>query len=103
MNGCSAIHPTIFGINPVVVHGSDELRDKVLPMVVDGDLQIAFAVTEPTAGTDTAQIETFARRVNDHYEVTGRKVWISKALEAEMLLLLVRTNSYRSAIDVPMA
>jgi acyl-CoA dehydrogenase len=92
MNGCSAIHPTIFGIHPVVVHGSDALRDKVLPRAVDGDLQIAFAVTEPTAGTDTSQIKTFARRVDDHYEVTGRKVWVSKALEAEMLLLLVRTT-----------
>ena len=92
LNGCSAIHPTIFGINPVVVHGSDELRDRVLPMVVGGDLQIAFAVTEPTAGTDTSQIKTFACRVGDHYEVSGRKVWISKAIEAEMLLLLVRTT-----------
>ena len=92
MNGCSAIHATIFGIHPIVVHGSDELRDTFLPMVADGDLQIAFAVTESTAGTDTSQIETFARRDGDQYEVSGRKVWISKALEAEMLLLLVRTT-----------
>lgn len=92
MNGCSAIHPTIFGINPVVLHGTDDLRDQVLPRVVNGELHVAFAVTEPTAGTDTAQIKTFARREGDHYEVTGRKVWISKALEADMLLLLVRTT-----------
>jgi acyl-CoA dehydrogenase len=92
MNGCSALHLTIFGMNPVVKHGSDELRSRVLPRVCDGDLHIAFAVTEPDAGTDTTRISTSARRDGDAYVVHGRKVWISKAQEAEKLLLLTRTT-----------
>ena len=92
MNGCSALHLTIFGMNPVVKHGSEELRARVLPRVCEGDLHIAFAVTEPDAGTDTTRITTFARRDGDAYVVHGRKVWISKAQEAEKLLLLTRTT-----------
>jgi len=92
MNGCSALHLTIFGMNPVVKHGSAELRERVLRRVVDGDLHVAFAVTEPDAGTDTTRISTFARRDGDDYVVSGRKVWISKAQEAEKMLLLTRTT-----------
>ena len=92
MNGCSALHLTIFGMNPVVKHGSAELRERVLPRVVGGDLHVSFAVTEPDAGTDTSRISTFARRDGDVYVVRGRKVWISKAQEAEKMLLLTRTT-----------
>lgn len=92
MNGCSAIHLTIFGMNPVVRHGSEELRRRVLPQVVSGDLHVSFAVTEPDAGTDTTRITTVARREGDDYVVTGRKVWITKAQEADYLLLLTRTT-----------
>ena len=53
MNGCSALHTSIFGMNPVVKHGSDELRAAYLPEVVAGRLHVAFGVTEPDAGTDT--------------------------------------------------
>ena len=97
MNGCSALHLTIFGMNPVVRHGSDELRARVLPRVTSGDLHVAFAVTEPDAGTDTTRISTFARRDGDGYVVTGRKVWISKAQEAEKMLLLARTTPREEA------
>ena len=51
MNGCSAIHLTIFGMNPLVRHGSAELRHELLPRVVSGDLHVSFGVTEPDAGT----------------------------------------------------
>ena len=91
MNGCSAIHLTIFGMNPVVRHGSEELRRSVLPRVASGELHVSFAVTEAGAGTDTTQIATRARRDGDDYVVTGSKVWISKAQEADYLLLLTRT------------
>ncbi|MGH9023377.1 MAG: acyl-CoA dehydrogenase family protein [Acidimicrobiia bacterium] len=93
MSGCSSMHLTIFGMNPVVRHGSEELKAEVLPRVVSGDLHICFAVTEPDAGTDTAAITTFARRDGDYYVISGRKVWISKALEAEQMLILTRTTS----------
>ena len=93
MNAATAIHLSIFGMQPVVVHGSDELKARTLPRIVDGDLHVCFGVTEPTAGLDTSRITTFARRDGDHYVVNGRKVWISKALESEKILLLTRTES----------
>lgn len=92
MNGASSIHMSIFGMHPVIKHGSGELKQRTLPRVVTGDLHVCFGVTEPDAGLDTTRISTFARRKGDHYLVNGRKVWISKALESEKILLLTRTT-----------
>jgi acyl-CoA dehydrogenase len=92
MNGASAIHLSIFGMHPVVVHGSEELKRRYLPRVASGDLHVAFGVTEPDAGLDTTAVRTRAVPDGDGYRVTGRKVWTSKALEAERVLLLVRTT-----------
>ncbi|WP_316575353.1 acyl-CoA dehydrogenase family protein [Nocardia canadensis] len=94
MNAASAIHLSIFGMHPVVVHGSEELKQRTLPRIVNGDLHVCFGVTEPGAGLDTTRITTFARREGDHYVVSGRKVWISKAMESEKILLLTRTQRY---------
>ena len=60
MNGCSAIHLTIFGLNPVVVFGNDELKQAFLPRAAAGDLHVAFGVTEVDAGTDTSRVSTRA-------------------------------------------
>jgi acyl-CoA dehydrogenase len=98
MNGCSALHTSIFGMHPVVVHGSDELRDRYLPEVVAGRLHVAFGVTEPDAGTDTTAITTRARRDGDRYLVRGRKVWMTKAPYCHKVLLLVRTTP-REEVD----
>ena len=92
MNGCSAIHLSIFGMNPVVVHGSDAMRERYLPQVAEGSLHVAFGVTEPDAGTDTTSITTTARRVDGGYAVRGRKVWTTKALFCQKVLLLTRTT-----------
>ena len=92
MNGASAIHLSIFGMHPVVRHGSEAMKAKYLPRVASGDLHVAFGVTEPDAGTDTASIATTARREGDCYIVRGRKVWTTKALDAERVLLLARTT-----------
>ena len=92
MNGATALHLSIFGMNPVVKHGSDAMRNKYLPRVASGDLHVAFGVTEPDAGTDTTNISTRAWRDGDEYVVRGRKIWTSKALESEKVLLLVRTT-----------
>ncbi|MEV8540815.1 acyl-CoA dehydrogenase family protein [Streptomyces sp. NPDC051572] len=92
MNAASAIHLSIFGMHPVVVHGSEELKRRTLPRIANGDLHVCFGVTEPGAGLDTASITTYARRDGDHYVVNGRKVWISKAMESEKILLLTRTS-----------
>ncbi|HVF73536.1 MAG TPA: acyl-CoA dehydrogenase family protein [Acidimicrobiales bacterium] len=92
MNGCSAVHASIFGMHPIVVHGSEEMKRTYLPRVASGDLHVAFGVTEPDAGTDTTRITTRAVPAGGVYRVTGRKVWTTKALEAERVLLLVRTT-----------
>jgi acyl-CoA dehydrogenase len=92
MNGCSAIHLSIFGMNPVVKHGSPEMKATYLPHVATGRLHVAFGVTEPDAGTDTTNITTAARREGDHYIVRGQKVWTSKAQDCDKVLLLVRTT-----------
>jgi acyl-CoA dehydrogenase len=92
MNAASSIHMSIFGMHPVAVHGSEELKRRTLPRIATGDLQVCFGVTEPGAGLDTTSLTTFAERDGDAYLVNGRKVWISKALESEKILLLTRTT-----------
>ena len=94
MNGASSMHLSIFGMHPVIVHGSEELKQRTLPRIVNGDLHVCFGVTEPGAGLDTTKITTFARRDGDKYIVNGRKVWISKAVESEKILLLTRTTKF---------
>jgi acyl-CoA dehydrogenase len=92
MNGASALHLSIFGMNPVVRHGSEEMKEAYLPRVACGELHVAFGVTEPDAGTDTARITTRAIRDGDHYVVRGQKVWTTKATLCQKVLLLVRTS-----------
>ena len=94
MNGASAIHLSIFGMGPVIAHGSDELRARVLPAVASGELHVAFGVTEPDAGTDTSRITTRATPSDDGtgYLVRGRKVWTTKAPHCDKVLLLTRTT-----------
>ena len=92
MNGATSLHLSIFGMHPVVKYGSEEMKQKYLPRVARGDLHVAFGVTEPDAGTDTTSITTSARLEGDNYLVKGRKVWTTKALQSEKVLLLVRTT-----------
>lgn len=92
MNGATALHLTIFGLNPVVRHGSADLKQRVLPEAAAGRLHVAFGVTEPDAGSDTPSITTRAVRDGDRYIIRGTKVWTSKAKEATKVLLLARTT-----------
>ena len=93
MNGCSALHLTVFGLEPVVKFGNGRLKETFLPRAAAGDLHVAFGVTEPNAGTDTSQIATRATRVDDgSWRISGQKIWTTKALEAEVVLILVRTG-----------
>jgi acyl-CoA dehydrogenase len=94
MNAASSMHLSIFGMHPVIVHGSAEMKSETLPRIVTGDLHVCFGVTEPDAGLDTTRITTFARREGSDYVVSGRKVWISKAVESEKILLLTRTTKF---------
>jgi acyl-CoA dehydrogenase len=92
MNGCSAIHLSIFGMEPVRKYASPELAEEILPRIASGELHACFGVTEPDAGTDTTNIRTFAERDADEYVVRGAKVWTTKAPMSEVCLLLVRTT-----------
>lgn len=97
MNGASSMHLSIFGMHPVIVHGSEEMKQENLPRIVNGDLHVCFGVTEPGAGLDTTRITTFAKRDGSDYVVNGKKVWISKAVESEKILLLTRSAKYEDS------
>ncbi len=90
--GASAVHMNIFGLNPVVVFGSDEQRRRWLEPLIAGREKACFAVTEPDAGLDTTKLSTRAVRQGDEYVVHGRKIWISTAQVAHKMLLLARTT-----------
>ena len=92
LSGVSAIHMNIFGLNPVVMFGTDEQKRRILPPLIAGREKACFAVTEPNTGLNTTQLKTFARRDGDKYYVTGRKVWITTAQVTEKMLLLARTT-----------
>jgi acyl-CoA dehydrogenase len=97
MNGASSIHMSIFGMHPVIVHGSEAMKQENLPRIASGDLHVCFGVTEPGAGLDTTRITTFAKRDGSDYVVNGKKVWISKAMESEKILLLTRSAKYEDS------
>jgi len=92
-SGASALHMNIFGLNPVVVFGTDEQKKRWLPPLIRGDEKACFAVTEPDAGLNTAKLATSARRDGSRYILQGRKIWISTAQEADKMLILARTVS----------
>jgi alkylation response protein AidB-like acyl-CoA dehydrogenase len=74
-------------------HGSEEQKREWLPRIASGELRLqAFGVTEPDAGLDTLRIRTRARRERDRYVVDGQKIWTSRALQSDLMLLLARTN-----------
>ncbi|WP_439573951.1 acyl-CoA dehydrogenase family protein [Phreatobacter sp.] len=92
MSGASAIHLNIFGLNPVVVRGTDAQKARMLPPLIEGREKACFGVTEPDAGLDTLKIKTRAERQGDVYVVTGQKIWTSTAQVADRILLLARTT-----------
>jgi acyl-CoA dehydrogenase len=91
-SGASAVHMNIFGLNPVVVFGSAEQKQRMLPSLIDGKERSCFAVTEPNTGLNTTRIKTKAEKKGDRYLVSGQKVWISTAQVADKVLLLARTT-----------
>jgi len=92
MSGASAVHMNVFGLNPVVVFGSKEQCQRMLPPIISGADKSCFAVTEPNTGLNTTQLKTRAVRSGDKYIVNGQKVWISTAQVANKILLLARTT-----------
>ncbi|MCX7960682.1 MAG: acyl-CoA/acyl-ACP dehydrogenase [Burkholderiales bacterium] len=91
-SGASAVHMNIFGLNPVVVFGTDEQKRRMLPPLIAGRERACFAVTEPNTGLDTTRLATRAEKRSGTYYISGQKVWISTAQVAEKILLLARTT-----------
>ncbi|KGD87895.1 acyl-CoA dehydrogenase [Achromobacter sp. RTa] len=92
MAGASSIHMNVFGLHPVVVHGSDAQRARWLPPIISGEQKACFGVTEPNTGLNTLKLRTLAVRRGDRYVVNGQKIWISTAQVASKILLLARTT-----------
>jgi acyl-CoA dehydrogenase len=92
MNGCTALHPTVFAMSIIGSFGSRDLQQSVLPGMSDGSSHVSFAITEPNSGSNTANTTTVALDDGSDFVVSGRKVWISKATVADAMLILVRTT-----------
>ncbi|MHB1219487.1 MAG: acyl-CoA dehydrogenase family protein [Alphaproteobacteria bacterium] len=92
MAGASSVHMNIFGLQPVVVFGTDAQKVRFLPPLIRGEEKACFAVTEPDAGLNTTEIKTRAERKGNRYVITGQKIWISTAQVADRALILARTT-----------
>jgi alkylation response protein AidB-like acyl-CoA dehydrogenase len=94
-SGCNggACHAQMYTMGTILRHGSEEQKRRYLPRIASGELRLqAFGVTEPTVGSDTTQIQTTAERVDGGYVVRGQKIWTSRALYSDLMLLLARTT-----------
>jgi len=94
-SGCNAgaCHAQMYIMGTLLRHGSAEQKARYLPQIARGELRLqAFAVTEPTTGTDTTKLKTRAVREGGHYVIHGQKVWTSRALHSDLMLLLARTT-----------
>ena len=99
-SGCSAgaCHAQMYIMGTLLRHGSPEQKERYLPKIASGELRLqAFGVTEPTSGTDTTKLKTRAVREDDHYVVHGQRVWTSRALHSDLMLLLARTTPLEEA------
>ena len=89
----AACHAQMYIMGTLLRHGSEEQKRKYLPALARGELRLqAFGVSEPTTGSDTTQIKTFARRSGGKYVVKGQKIWISRAEHSDLMLLVARTT-----------
>ena len=94
-SGCNAgaCHAQMYTMGTLLRHGSEAQKQRYLPQIASGKLRLqAFAVTEPTSGTDTTKLKTRAVRDGDSYVINGQKVWTSRALHSDLMLLLARTT-----------
>ena len=94
-SGCNAgaCHAQMYVMGTLLRHGSKSQKERYLPAIAAGDLRLqAFGITEPSTGSDTTQIKTRAVRDGDHFIVDGQKLWTSRALQSDLMLLLARTT-----------
>ncbi|MFZ9477338.1 MAG: acyl-CoA dehydrogenase family protein [Burkholderiaceae bacterium] len=88
-----ACHGQVYVMNVLVRHGTEAQRRQYLPKIAAGELRMqSMAVTEPTTGTDTTKLKTFAARKGDRYVINGQKVWISRVQHSDLMILLARTT-----------
>jgi acyl-CoA dehydrogenase len=97
IHGCganaAACHAQMYVMGTVLRHGSEAQKQRYLPSIARGELRLqAFAISEPTTGSDTTQIKTLAVRKGDKYIVKGQKIWISRAEHSDLMLLVARTT-----------
>jgi alkylation response protein AidB-like acyl-CoA dehydrogenase len=98
-NAASA-HAQMYTMGTLLRHGSEAQKKQFLPRIAKGELRLqAFGVTEPEAGSETTRIRTMAQRRDDGYVVNGKKIFISRALQSDLLLLLARTTPYDDLQD----
>ena len=94
-SGCTAgaCHAQMYVMGTLLRHGSGEQKEQFLPRIASGELRLqAFGITEPTVGSDTTRIQTRADRVDGGYVIRGQKIWTSRALHSDLMLLLARTT-----------
>jgi acyl-CoA dehydrogenase len=88
-------HAQMYTMAAVLQHGTDKQKDAILPKIARGELRLqAFGVTEPTAGSNTLRIKTFARKVPGGYVINGQKIWTSRFRQSDYYLLLARTTPF---------
>ncbi|MDO8883348.1 MAG: acyl-CoA dehydrogenase family protein [Pseudotabrizicola sp.] len=98
--GCNAAacHAQMYTMGTLLRHGSEDQKRQYLPGIADGSLRLqAFGVTEPSSGTDTLALKTFARREGDEYVINGQKIWTSRAEHSDLMILLARTTPREEA------
>lgn len=100
-NAANTLHGSYFTTAQIVENGTDEQRERILPMVAEGERRfLGFALTEPNTGTESTKMETFARREGSHYVVNGEKTWISRLDVSDYMLLVARTTRLET-VDRP--
>jgi acyl-CoA dehydrogenase len=92
MTAASSIHLPVFGLEPVMLYGTEEQQQRMIPPIISGEEKMCFAVTEPNTGLDTTSLKTRAEKVPGGYRVNGEKVWITQAHIADRMLIIARTT-----------
>jgi acyl-CoA dehydrogenase len=95
----SACHAQMYIMGTLLRHGSEDQKRTYLPAIASGDLRLqAFGVTEPVAGSETAKIRTKAERVAGGWKINGQKIWTSRALHSDLMIVLARTTPYEQVV-----
>ena len=92
MTAASTIHGPVFSMEPVILFGTEQQQQRMIPPILSGAEKMCFAVTEPNVGLDTTSLKTRAEAVQGGYRVNGEKIWITNAHVADKMMLLARTT-----------